>query len=508
MAILTRVSGALKSFVGFKDKTKERSKSPRRSRSPASQRVLGKRRHTTPGPLILPTYSAADTLIAQSLAYVLDSADDTVSAIVQSIETDEDDDNHDANADLIVLPKHRYDRLKALQALKKGDDNHHAKLKSQVAEAVKMAELGWEEDTIILYLKLARRAYEPYFDVTWLREFPLFPKHLFTTVRDNTFIRSINGSEFRGMNAFDKFCMMGQFVREAQINHTSPNRRPEAVITRHIKAYLKWAWQDAHLTQDIESGEIPKLLTVVTGRPGMTTDHMNSIVTSRLRRLAVEVKESLEEQKIIEIPPTLFGIAVYTTIVGVVAYEPQSNRDDIRTIGFFHFDNMTEEVWNTISLGIVIHYVRNHMIRIKEAKQFSNDGYEVVVSDDDDGVGDDDATTQAYETVEDLSDEDNKEAIIIANAANIRDGREFAKDMADPNYFENLFLSKRTSSEESVEEYDADFWLREDMRNHERRDLEAYLAEDRQAQVERILQEEKEADIRIKEEVEDDLYTL
>jgi hypothetical protein len=407
MAIFTRLSGALGSFLGFRDKKKERSKSPRHFR---------RCNHTTAGFPILPTYSASDILIAQSMAYHIDSTNEVAADFVQSIEVDEDDDSFDANANLVVLPKHRYDRLKALQALKNQDFDIRARLDDQAVKARKMIDMGWEQDTIILYMKLARRGDEPYFDVTWLSDLENFPKHLFTTVREDTFIRSIHGSEFRGMNAFDKFCIMGQAVRESMINHTSPRTRPEAVISRHIKAYLKWAWEDAKLTDALESGEIPNLLTVVTGRPGMTTDEIDTIMVSRLRCRAAKLKESLAEQTLIEVPPTLFGIAIFDTILGVVAYEPQSDRDDIRSFAFYDMCDINAEVWNTISLGIIIHYVRNQMIRLKEARESIMDPNEALVSNDHNEDNEtlvlDNHDEDDEELVLDDHDEDDEEVIL------------------------------------------------------------------------------------------------
>jgi hypothetical protein len=64
-------------------------------------------------------------------------------------------------------------------------------------------------------------------------------------------------------------------------------------------------------------------------------------------------------------PPTLFGLVIFDSLIALVAYEPLS--DQMRAFAFYHFNKMHEEVWNCISLAILISWVRNSMLRIKGA---------------------------------------------------------------------------------------------------------------------------------------------
>lgn len=64
-------------------------------------------------------------------------------------------------------------------------------------------------------------------------------------------------------------------------------------------------------------------------------------------------------------PPTLFGLVIFESLVALVAYEPLT--DQMRAFAFYHFNKMHEEVWNCISLAILISWVRNSMLRVKEA---------------------------------------------------------------------------------------------------------------------------------------------
>jgi hypothetical protein len=306
--------------------------------------------------------------------WALDLIDDNMDGIIQSIEAgtefgdEQDEVQLDANASLCVLPNNRYDRLKALQ---KGSMDHYGKLQRQVSDVRKLIGLGWHEDTIIVFLKLDRRGFEPLFPRSWMPDFPLFPSFLFCPDEwaGGPLIKNLHGSEFRAIRAFDTFCMVGQSVRDAIISHTSPTRRPEAVISRAIRKYVKWAWSDVnYLAYDLQHGRVPKLLTIVTAKPGQAAEELDDIINDKLRRLSDELRNTLRHDPGINPYPTLFGMVIYGNVVAVVAYEPMNHeRDTIRTIGFYHFEIQLEECWNCISLAILIHYIRHQLVRLQQA---------------------------------------------------------------------------------------------------------------------------------------------
>jgi hypothetical protein len=66
-------------------------------------------------------------------------------------------------------------------------------------------------------------------------------------------------------------------------------------------------------------------------------------------------------------PPTLFGFVVVRSVVGVVALEPLSPTRGMKTIGFFHLNRPEEEVWNCISLAVIMNWAATNASRVKEA---------------------------------------------------------------------------------------------------------------------------------------------
>jgi hypothetical protein len=252
-----------------------------------------------------------------------------------------------------------------------------AKYELQIAQCAQMIQQGWEEDTILAYLKLDRRGFEPLFPSTWKIDFVLFPPILFTEDVKNAFIRSVSGKDWRAVHEFDNFCKVGTEVRVSQIHHTYPARRPEAMLTKYLKTYLKWAWWDAGLTEDLELGRLPQLIAIKCAKyreihyPDRA-EILQERLLMRLRSMGDKLLEVLKfaapsknDSEYLIDPPTLFGFAVLDSLVGIVAYEPLTRTS--RTIGFFNFDDRHLEVMNTISLAILMHWVRFGLIRLRDA---------------------------------------------------------------------------------------------------------------------------------------------
>jgi hypothetical protein len=348
--------------------------------SPQSPR---RRRLLTGTHLEYKSFSAVDDLLARSLAYELENIEDDVSNIVQSIELMQDEDNpsQDGANEEDGEGKTR-DRKNLLDQLQHGIDIRE-KYRQQLKDATKLSELGWRHDSILAYLKIARRGYEPAFPPSWRYDFPKFPPLLFAKDEESAFVKPIKKSNFAALKAFDRLCMMGQSVRLAEENHTGPNRSPEAMIKKHLNDYLKWAWSDAALTEDVESGRVPCLITLSKrSTRRLSVEESTTDILEPFVEIELKIKKKLEEMSnilldalrhpdsqeeyIIE-PPTLFGLVIHDTIVAVVAYEPLAANTSMRQFAFYHFNKINEEIWNCISLSILIAWIRNGMIRIKEA---------------------------------------------------------------------------------------------------------------------------------------------
>jgi hypothetical protein len=233
---------------------------------PPSPNAEEPHKSTPEEPIRWTPFSTVDDLIARSLAYESENWDTDVSDIVQSIETSDEDTHHDTNGvneddDEEGMEPTRPDR-KDIRSLETKLDIRK-KYQQQLDDAKRLAELGWSNDTILAYLKIARRGYEPVIPPSWKHDFPKFPQLLFAQDEEDAFVKPLKKSNFAAIHAFDNFCLMGQSVRLAEHHHTWIGRNPENMIKKHLNDYLKWAWADAGLTRDIEQGRVPCLIKVV-----------------------------------------------------------------------------------------------------------------------------------------------------------------------------------------------------------------------------------------------------
>lgn len=246
--------------------------------------------------------------------------------------------------------------------------------RAQVDEVKVMAELGWSMDTVLVYLKIARRGLEPLFPITWKVDFPKFPLLLFTPDCASAFFANRVQSEFRMRRAFDRLCMAGADVRCAEYSHSHPSRRPEAVVRLHLRTYLHWLLADLDLAKEIGRGTVPNLIAIEAARGEAHAGRLEDRVRMRLEKRAKFLRECLEvrgeQGEVVAYrmdPPTLFGFVVVRSVVGVVALEPLSPTRGMKTIGFFHLNRPEEEVWNCISLAIIMNWAATNASRVKEA---------------------------------------------------------------------------------------------------------------------------------------------
>jgi hypothetical protein len=164
--------------------------------SPSSSRNPNlPRRMPLDSPLYYESFSAVDDLIARSLSYELENLE-SLSNIIQSIEIPELDvtETQDGANDVVDDDKPR-DRKNLLEQPHEVVDIR-GKYRQQLEDASRLSELGWNHDTILIYLKIARRGYEPLFPPSWRHDFPKFPPILFAKNEESAFIKPIVKSNF------------------------------------------------------------------------------------------------------------------------------------------------------------------------------------------------------------------------------------------------------------------------------------------------------------------------
>ncbi|EKG13482.1 hypothetical protein MPH_09350 [Macrophomina phaseolina MS6] len=239
-----------------------------------------------------------------------------------------------------------------------------------------MREMGWAEDPIRVYLKLTMRGWEPLFPKTWRIEFDSFPRVLFTNKWEDEYIHSLTDNQFRAMRAFRSLVMVGSRARDATLRdvNTPPRRQPQELIARELKNYIKWAFADAGVT------DITPTLAVISGREDVDPEVLQRKMVTRLTKLKQEWLNNIaitqdtdadgtpiQVDEVCE-PPTIYGIIISHLMVCLVALEDEDNGAAEPRIHAFSWNSMAKpayDVWNTITMAIMVMHCRNTMLSLK-----------------------------------------------------------------------------------------------------------------------------------------------
>jgi hypothetical protein len=304
-----------------------------------------------------------------------------------------EDDYHDANNETKVINTDEDQELALKVAEKKRDVNKFRRdlettIRYQRNEAQKMLAAGWNKDTITLYMLISRRGYEILFPANWVYDFPYFPANIFTSNDDEAYLKQLKEWSGAARKQIDTFTKIGVRVRDSCRSHSTYQRRPEGLIETTLKNYIKWSQKDAGLWRGVRKKQLHPLVVTEAAMTGFKeTDKLEEKILIKLRKLAakhlaalrVENPEPLESpddespwffhgQDAFRIePPTIYGVVICQTVVALVAYEPLSERDALRTIAFFHYSKPEYDVWNSLALCMMVIYCRDHMMRIQDA---------------------------------------------------------------------------------------------------------------------------------------------
>ena len=127
-----------------------------------------------------------------------------------------------------------------------------------------------------LFKKLNIRGFEPLLPQNWRMDFPTCPYILFTADKSRTFIRSMNGNEFRGEHSSFRHSPLVTYKSDwislatralfslFEVGPRARDRlkaglRPEQVLAKCIRSYVQWSLEDSDL---INRDYIPALVVV------------------------------------------------------------------------------------------------------------------------------------------------------------------------------------------------------------------------------------------------------
>ncbi|KAF2672507.1 hypothetical protein BT63DRAFT_411772 [Microthyrium microscopicum] len=287
--------------------------------------------------------------------------------------------------------------------------SHQDMYRLQVSRLEELVRNGWANDTIMIYLKLLRKRYEPLFPLGWKTDFQLFPEHYFAPWQSKPFFHALlRGShendickEIYGDSAarlaFQRLCKVGMKVdtglRMEDEKRYTP-RTPEVVVRRAIRDYMCWVYRDVGIkglpgTLEPTPTYHPEFVATVwrryrkpladaaeEGRMTLEeTENLSQKLHDRLHEMSSDLISKLtvkgaDGQEFLIDPPTVFGFLIVKTTVGVIAHEPTTG--SFRTLAFVDFSEPGMQVEYCIELAIILNWARYSMLRVKDAIEKRN----------------------------------------------------------------------------------------------------------------------------------------
>jgi hypothetical protein len=323
---------------------------------------------------------------------------------------DEDDDDevdekiHDANQGTQIVNLDEDSEAALEAATRQLEIDREAKAQEQKAGALEMLNEGWYMETVELYMLLDRRTIEPLMPIGWRSDFPLFPWSIWTYDYTKAFLGGTRpDQDYVVIKATRDLLKLPAHIRNQLRIKAWYGRRAEAMVVKYCEDYMKLIHKDSKLFVPLKLKKLWSLICYAPGDDKTPTDALETLILTRLRKRAKKVLESLhvetweghlggrdtsedfwhEGQGYIVQPPTLYGIVAKKALIAIVAYEPLSPRDALRTIAFFPMSNSSSDVWNAIALAIIMMQCRNQLLKIKAAIPEDLDVLELSDSDED-----------------------------------------------------------------------------------------------------------------------------
>ncbi|OCK78767.1 hypothetical protein K432DRAFT_427031 [Lepidopterella palustris CBS 459.81] len=296
--------------------------------------------------------------------------------IDELIEELSDEEAFDANEETIVVDEDKYEA--------KAFDPENERLRRE-EQGKELRAAGWSEDAIFIFQKLGMRGFEPLMPDTWAMDFVMMPTVLFTKNLSKAFIKPAYGNDFRGAKALRQLLELGARVRDSIISK-APRRTPEEVIRRGISAYIKWATTDGKVDASwnipilaIESASKTTHISIIEENMKRKLGNLGAQFRDAFRvRPSVERHEGKEDEYHSEHEltdwgefshelPTLYGIVLSHTVMGMVSYDILAETPSLRTVAMFDFGKDGYDVWNSLAVAILVVHCRNRMMELKGA---------------------------------------------------------------------------------------------------------------------------------------------
>ncbi|PGH27005.1 hypothetical protein AJ80_01389 [Polytolypa hystricis UAMH7299] len=255
------------------------------------------------------------------------------------------------------------------------------------ADSVRPPPGHWSEPEKDLYWRIKRRGFEPLVPGSWKLDFDALHEDMYAWGTTPAYISSLYGREFHAIKYLRDLFALGNNVRGRLLTRL----RPSLVIHRIVRAYIKWALQDANLHNRPDA--IP-IHIIYSRNPSQDTQDAVQNVKNRLIKLANRYRDAwslkpsagtyfngsgLECIKNYEARtfPVLVGFLICGPIVGIFTLDSNPEMypvleewdEPFRYHGKFDFSDPSQDVWNALAVAIAVIRMRKTMLQLAEEGQ-------------------------------------------------------------------------------------------------------------------------------------------
>ncbi|KAL2829959.1 hypothetical protein BDW59DRAFT_28829 [Aspergillus cavernicola] len=285
---------------------------------------------------------------------------------------DENSDEEDKELDKYTIPDN--ERATVLFDFDRERDK-------RLAGAVNIPKNMYTQAEKSLFLQLAMRGFEPLAPKHWQFDFPTLPDSLFPELgkkKSDPIIKISRSTTFYAIKSLGNLFSLSGRVRDCSI----VEKRPENLIKQSIKRYIRWALYDGNL--DLGPGSVPVHVLHAQRKNESILDALERL-NKRLQRLALRHQRALAEASDRESDrdeyptstnarknelPLLIGFIICGPVVAIMTFDiglmQSEDITDGKFISQFDLSERGQDVWNSLSIAIVVMHIRNTMARLTQ----------------------------------------------------------------------------------------------------------------------------------------------
>ncbi|KAL5051846.1 hypothetical protein BDW71DRAFT_202000 [Aspergillus fruticulosus] len=278
----------------------------------------------------------------------------------RNYETDSDDEDKDNEDDNYQIPDN--ERATVLFDFDRERDR-------RLANVTNIPDGRYTKQEKDLFLQLAMRGFEPLAPKHWQYDFPTLPDSLFPEEgkkQSEPIINISRSTTFYAIKSLNDLFSLSGRVRDCSI----VEKDPEALIKQTINRYIRWALYDVNL--EINRASMP-IHVLHAQKKNESVQAALERLNRRLKKLALRHRKALAASGVSNNNelPLLIGFLICGPVVALMTFDLnlmkgglEDDEIDGKFFSQFDFSERGQDVWNSLSIAIVVMHIRSTMVRL------------------------------------------------------------------------------------------------------------------------------------------------